>query len=138
MIFSRRLTLKRAKLGGHLATAVRKIKYFGSSGPLISAGMPLEYPLGRAELSCLQSAFRPEIPWMLRACRYQRIPKGFSGVLFPFQDARPDVAAVESFDRRRDRRRDSIAHPPGVAGPQVLCCERIVAGHLRIFAGRKP
>jgi hypothetical protein len=63
MTFSRRLTLKRAKLGGHLATAVLKIKYFASSGPLILAGNQLEYPLGRAEVSCLQSAFRPVIPW---------------------------------------------------------------------------
>jgi hypothetical protein len=63
MTFSRRLTLKRAKLGGHLATAVLKIKIFQSSGPSILAGIQLEYPLGRAEISRLQSAFRPVIPW---------------------------------------------------------------------------
>jgi hypothetical protein len=65
MTFSRRLTLKSAMLGGHLATAVLKIKYFGSSGPSIPAGIQLEYPLGRAEISRLQFAFRPVIPWAL-------------------------------------------------------------------------
>jgi hypothetical protein len=63
MTFSRRLTLKRAILGGHLATAVLKIKYFRSSGPSIPAGIQLESPLGRAEISRLQFAFRPVIPW---------------------------------------------------------------------------
>jgi hypothetical protein len=53
MTFSRRLTLKSAMLGGHLATAVLKIKYFESSGPSIPAGIQLEYPLGRAEISRL-------------------------------------------------------------------------------------
>jgi hypothetical protein len=57
MTFSRRLTLKRAKPRGHLATAVLKIKYFGSSAPSILAGIQLEYPLGRAEISCLQFCF---------------------------------------------------------------------------------
>jgi len=32
MTFSRRLTLKRAMPGGHLATAVLKIKYFRAQG----------------------------------------------------------------------------------------------------------
>jgi hypothetical protein len=61
MTFSRRLKLKRTMLGPPFSNRCRQNQTFQTSGPLILAGNPLEYPLGRAEVSCLPSAFRPVI-----------------------------------------------------------------------------
>jgi hypothetical protein len=52
---------EKGNAGRPFSNGALKIKYFGSSGPLILAGNPLEYPLGRAAVSCPQSASRPVI-----------------------------------------------------------------------------
>jgi hypothetical protein len=56
---------EKGKAGRPFSNRRPQNQIFQRSGPSIPAGIQLEYPLGRAEISRLQSAFRPVIPWAL-------------------------------------------------------------------------